>query len=77
MKLVETAVTESAVRIRFADVYVPQSWIECQIQRSDLKHLNGTPVQNLESLSFPMVQQVILENAQAILAAEIERLRAS
>ena len=31
MKLVETAVTESAVRIRFADDYVPQSWIECQI----------------------------------------------
>jgi hypothetical protein len=80
MKLVETAVTESAVRIRFADDadrLRAQSWIECQIQRSDLKHLNGTPVQNLESLSFPMVQQVMLENAQAILAAEIERLRAS
>ena len=43
----------------------------------DLKHLNGTPVENLASLSFPMVRQVILENAQAVLAAEIERLRAS
>ena len=80
MKLVETAVTESAVRIRFADDadrLRARSWIECQIQRWDLKHLNGTPVENLASLSFPMVRQVILENAQAVLAAEIERLRAS
>jgi hypothetical protein len=80
MKLVETAVTESAVRIRLADDAErlrAQSWIECQILRSDLKHLNGTPVQDLASLSFPMVRQVILENAQAVLAAEIERLRAS
>jgi hypothetical protein len=78
MKLIETVITETSVRVRLAmDANQPltdQNWIECQLLRSGLKRLSGTPAANLDALPLPTVRQVILENARAAIDAEIARL---
>lgn len=79
MKLIETTITDAAVRIRMADDadrLKAQSWIDCQLLRSALKRESGTPAANLDALPLPTVRQVILENARAAIDAEIARLKA-
>ncbi len=79
MKLIETVVTHTSVRIRLADDadrLKALNWIECQLQRSDLRRLSGTPAANLDALPLPTVRQVILENVRAAIDAEIARLKA-
>lgn len=79
MKLVETAITETSVRMRIADDadrLKAQSWIECQLQRSALKRGSGTPAVGLDGWPLPTVRQVILENVRDAIDAEIARLRA-
>jgi len=77
VKLVETVMTETVVRIRLADDadrLKAQSWVECQLQRSALKRLSGTSATNLDALPLPIVRQVVLENVRAAIDAEIARL---
>lgn len=79
MKIVETILTDASVRVRIADdadCLKAQSWIDCQLARSGLRRLSGTPVANLDDLALPIVRQVILENARAAIDAEIARLKA-
>jgi hypothetical protein len=79
MKLVETEITDTSVRFRLADDsdrVKAQSWIECQLPRSVLKRLSGSPAAGLDGWSLPIVRQVILENARAAIDAEIARLQA-
>ena len=79
MKLVETVVTDTAVRIRLADDsdrLKAQSWIDCQLQRAGLVRRSGTPATNLDDLPLPIVRRVILENVRAAIDAEIDRLKA-
>jgi hypothetical protein len=79
MKLIETVITETSVRIRLADDadrLKAQSWIDCQLPRAALQRLSGTPVAALDAWSLPIVRQVILENVRAAVDAEIARLRA-
>jgi hypothetical protein len=77
MKLIETVVTETAVRIRIADDadrLKAQSWIDCQLLRSGLKRQSGTPAADLDGWHLPTVRRVILENVRAAIDAEIGRL---
>jgi len=79
MKLVETTITDTSARIRLADAQdqlQAQSWIDCQLAKSDLKRLSGTSAGNLDDLPLPIVRQVILENARASIDEEIARLKA-
>lgn len=79
MKLIETTVTDTAVRIRLADDSdhsKAHAWIDCQLPRSTLKRQSGTPAADLDGWHLPIVRQVILENVRAAIDAEIERLRA-
>jgi hypothetical protein len=78
MQVVETTVTSAAIRVRLADDPDPakrSEWILLRLQRSKLKRGSGEPAANLDVLGFPLIQKIALENAQAALAVEIERLR--
>jgi hypothetical protein len=78
MKLVETTITEAHVRMRLSDAEdrtKATEWIDIQIKRSDLKRASGTSVSNLDDLNLPLIQAIILENAQAALDAGTGRLR--
>jgi hypothetical protein len=78
MKLTETAITETSVRVRIADDADPlkaQAWIDCQLPRSALKRESGTLAAGLDGWHLSIVRRVILENARAAIDAEIERLK--
>ena len=78
MQLIETTVTDRAIRVRLADCGDPAKateWIDCQLQLSGLKRASGTQAQNLGILDLRVVQQVALENARDALVAEIARLQ--
>lgn len=79
MKLVETVVTDRVVRIWLADDPDPlkaQSWIDCQLLRSELKLEEASANALLGGRHAPE-RQAILETVRAAIDSEIERLKGS
>jgi hypothetical protein len=78
MNVIKTEVTENHVHLRLADQTDPAqatSWIDCRLPRSALIRGSGTPVDNIDELELPIIRQVILENAQLAIAAEIAQMK--
>ncbi|HEY7084266.1 MAG TPA: hypothetical protein VH519_05565 [Hyphomicrobiaceae bacterium] len=78
MKLVETVIADTFVRIRLADDEDPlkaQSWIECRLPKAALVRASRTPVVGFDRLALPAARQSVLETMRAAIDDEIARLR--
>lgn len=78
MKIVDTQLTETFVRLRLADESDPaaaQFWIDVRVPHDALIQASGTPVQSYADWPLHQVRRAILETAQGAIAEEIRRLR--
>jgi hypothetical protein len=77
MYVVQTGVTPSAIRIRFADFPEPadaKEWIDLQVPVEQLPL--RLPQGDLECRSVAEIQVAALQHARGVIAAEIRRLEA-
>ncbi len=77
MKLVETTVTETTIRLLLADNPDPAltaSWIECQLPMASLKLGSGTAIGDPNIRRLALVHQAALHEARNAITAEIRRL---
>ena len=79
MKLIETSVTQTNVRMRYQDTRdpsMPDNWIELQVPLSMLKLPSNTPLGDPESHFLATVREVALRYVRDVFDAEIVRLEA-
>jgi len=78
IKLVETAIRPTTIRLRYADADDPTTateWIDLQFAADRLKHpKSGDPLGNLAPRYLLEIQAAALHHARDILDAEIQRL---
>jgi hypothetical protein len=77
MKLIETTVSDTTVRVRFADnadTAKATQWIDLQVPVADLKHGSRTPLPNPETLVLGASQVAVLRFVRDLADAEISRL---
>jgi hypothetical protein len=79
MKLIETTVSETTVRMQYADNADPEKatqWIDLQFRMADLKHGSGTPLPPVAPLKLAAIQAAALTRAQELIGEEMGRLLA-
>jgi len=78
IKLVETAIRPTTIRLRYADADDPAAateWIDLHFAAKDLKNpKSGNPLGNLEPRYLLEIQAAALHHARDIMEAEIQRL---
>jgi hypothetical protein len=78
MKLIETIVSETSVRMRYADDADPAKatqWIDFQVPLSDLKSPDQhNPLGDIESRFLAELRLVALRHAREVIGAETQRL---
>ena len=78
MKLIETSVSETSIRLRYADETDPAKaaeWIDMQFALSSLPDRNLNTEQPTELQYLAELQRAVLDRLQAILNSEIQRHR--
>ena len=78
MKLVATTVSETSLRMRYADnadAQLSTEWIEFRLKISDLRRPSDTPIANPELLPLAELHRAALQHARDVLDSEIQRLR--
>lgn len=77
MKLVETSVTETAVRMRFADTpdaAKAKAWVDFQVPMAELTVLSGSPLGDPNTRRFSLVRLAALRHARSVIAQEMKAL---
>ena len=80
MKIVETTISETSIRMRYADSSDPlkaTEWIDFQLKLSELKRPSGTKLGEPEPLHLAELRRAALQCVQDLLDNEIRRLRES
>jgi hypothetical protein len=77
MKLIETVVTDSTVRMRYADNADPakaKHWIDFQVPLAELRQVSETPLGDPESHYLSTVRLTALRYVRGKADGEIQRL---
>ena len=78
MKLIETTISETTVRMRYADDADPAKateWVDFQAKNQDLKLPNGTTLTKPEPHPFAALKLAALRHVLGVVDAEIARIR--
>jgi hypothetical protein len=76
MKLIETTVLETTVRLRYADdVTAPTEWLDFQVGNQNLKLPSGEIIADRDFRPLAALQLAALRHVHAAIDAEIARIR--
>jgi len=79
MKLIETTVSGSALRMRYADdadATKASEWVDFQVRLSHMEREPGKTIADPELLFLAELRRAALEHVQSAIGAEIRRLQA-
>ena len=76
LKLIETTVSETTVRLRYADdPNAPTEWLDFQVRNVNLKLPSGTMMTERDMHALGAVKLAALRHVLAVTDAEIARIR--
>ncbi len=77
MKLIETTVSETTVRMRYADnadAAKATQWVDIQVPIAGLVRGSGTPLSDPSGLKLSITQATVLHAVQDLIGVEMSRL---